>query len=127
MQRINEVGLRLVQGRRRRDDAWELGDARLYPTTFNRLEHGGPGQCRRHNADGSRGYDCVAGATSMITRRQLLRHLTDHGCLLLREGAKHSIWQNPRVDRRTTVPRHREIPRATAIAICRQLGVPDIV
>lgn len=62
----------------------------------------------------------------MITRRELLRHLTAHGCTPLREGGKHSVWLNPKSEARTTVPRHREIPRMTARAICDQLGVPRI-
>lgn len=62
----------------------------------------------------------------MITRRALVRHLTEHGCLLLREGGKHSVWVNPDTESRSTVPRHREIPRSTARKICDQLGVPRV-
>jgi HicA toxin of bacterial toxin-antitoxin, len=58
----------------------------------------------------------------MIKTRDLRRHLRTHGCEQLREGAKHSVWQGP--GGRSTVPRHREIPRTTARAICDQLGVP---
>lgn len=62
----------------------------------------------------------------MIKRRNLERHLRDHGCARLREGAKHSIWQNPQTGRRASIPRHRELPPTTARAICKQLGVPPI-
>jgi mRNA interferase HicA len=62
-----------------------------------------------------------------VTRlRDLERHLRACGCELLREGAKHPVWHNAETKKRTTVPRHREIPRTTARAICRQLGVPDV-
>jgi predicted RNA binding protein YcfA (HicA-like mRNA interferase family) len=42
---------------------------------------------------------------------------------MLRQGGRHEIWASPS-GRRSTVPRHRELPRATARAICRQLDVP---
>jgi predicted RNA binding protein YcfA (HicA-like mRNA interferase family) len=59
-----------------------------------------------------------------MKRRDLLRHLEAHGCRLLREGSEHSIWHRPATGRRTTIPRHREIPDFTAARICAQLGVP---
>jgi mRNA interferase HicA len=58
--------------------------------------------------------------------RDLETHLRAHGRALLREGGRHSIWLNPATETRTSVPRHREIPRTTARAICRRLGVPDV-
>ena len=54
----------------------------------------------------------------------LLRHLRAHGCRPLRDVGKHAVWVNPANNRRTTVPRHREIPNPTAAAICKQLDVP---
>jgi predicted RNA binding protein YcfA (HicA-like mRNA interferase family) len=59
-----------------------------------------------------------------MKRRDLLRHLTQHGCRLVREGGEHSIWENPMTNRRTSVPRHREVPDFTATRICKQLGIP---
>jgi len=59
-----------------------------------------------------------------LKRRELERHLADHGCEVLREGANHTIWHNPPADLRAPVPRHREIPAGTARAICRQLAIP---
>jgi predicted RNA binding protein YcfA (HicA-like mRNA interferase family) len=61
----------------------------------------------------------------MEKRRDLVRHLADHGCRLLRQGRNHEVWIAP-TGRRSTVPRHREIPRGTARAICDQLGVPRL-
>ncbi|MBM3239598.1 type II toxin-antitoxin system HicA family toxin [Candidatus Poribacteria bacterium] len=49
-----------------------------------------------------------------MKRRDLLRHLRQHGCRFVREGEEHSIWENPTTNRRTSVPRHREIPNYTA-------------
>lgn len=34
---------------------------------------------------------------------------SEHGCELMREGAKHSVNVNPLANRVTTVPRHREL------------------
>ena len=59
-----------------------------------------------------------------MKRRDLLRHLQQHGCRLLREGGEHSIWENPANGRRTSIPRHREINDFTAKRICQQLNIP---
>jgi mRNA interferase HicA len=59
-----------------------------------------------------------------VKRVELVRHLEQHGCLLLREGGSHSVFVN-RVARKTsTVPRHREINDYLARKICRDLEVP---
>jgi mRNA interferase HicA len=58
-----------------------------------------------------------------VKRRDLIRYLSLHGCRLVREGGEHSIWENPTNNRRTSIPRHREIPEFTAIRICKQLEV----
>lgn len=62
----------------------------------------------------------------MIKRRDLERHLRAHGCEPLREGGKHSVWRHAASGRTSTLPRHAEIPRGTARAICRQLDVPAV-
>lgn len=62
-----------------------------------------------------------------MKRRDLIRHLERNGCVLLREGAKHSRWINlADKSRQSTVPRHKEIDEFLARAICRQLGVPPV-
>ncbi len=63
--------------------------------------------------------------TEMIKRRDLERHLREHGCHPLREG-EHQVWLNPRNGRTAPVPRHREIDNATAARICDMLGIPRI-
>jgi mRNA interferase HicA len=35
-----------------------------------------------------------------MKRRDLLAHLTAHGCALLREGAPHSWWHNVALNKR---------------------------
>lgn len=59
-----------------------------------------------------------------MKRRDLMRYLSLHGCRFVREGGEHSIWENPTNNRRTSIPRHREIPEFTAIKICKQLEIP---
>jgi predicted RNA binding protein YcfA (HicA-like mRNA interferase family) len=61
-----------------------------------------------------------------MKRRDLVRHLSYYGCKLVREGGGHSIWENPDNKRRTSVPRHREVPEFTAIRICKQLEIPPL-
>jgi len=60
-----------------------------------------------------------------VKRRELIRHLTAKGCRLGREGASHSWWENPALNRRSAVPRHTEINRFLARKICRDLGVAE--
>ena len=61
-----------------------------------------------------------------MKRRALLKHLRDHGCQLLREGGSHSWWYNPKLNRRSAVPRHAEIIDNLAKKICKDLGIPSI-
>jgi len=59
-----------------------------------------------------------------MKRKELLRHLREQGCELLREGSRHSWWHNPQQNRRSAIPRHTEIKNLMAAKICRDLGVP---
>jgi mRNA interferase HicA len=58
-----------------------------------------------------------------MKREALLRHLRRHGCQLLREGGRHSWWHNPMQNKRSAVPRHKEIDDDLARKICRDLGI----
>ncbi|MDO8531629.1 MAG: type II toxin-antitoxin system HicA family toxin [Dehalococcoidia bacterium] len=59
-----------------------------------------------------------------MTRRALLRHLHGHGCALLREGRRHSVYWNQGARRTSTVPRHVEISEKMVQKICQDLGIP---
>lgn len=61
-----------------------------------------------------------------MKRRDLVAHLTQHGCYRLREGGKHSVYVNPANNQTSAVPRHREINEFLARKICRDLGVPEV-
>jgi mRNA interferase HicA len=58
-----------------------------------------------------------------VKRRELVRHLEEHGCRLLREGSNHSVYTNPANGVRDALPRHSEIKRHLARSICRRLGI----
>jgi predicted RNA binding protein YcfA (HicA-like mRNA interferase family) len=59
-----------------------------------------------------------------VKRTDLIRHLEQHGCLLLREGGSHSVYVNRAARKTSTVPRHREINEHLARKICRDLEIP---
>jgi predicted RNA binding protein YcfA (HicA-like mRNA interferase family) len=58
-----------------------------------------------------------------VKRSELVRHLQRQGCVLLREGSRHSVFVNRAANRTSTVPRHREINDFLAEKICRDLAV----
>lgn len=58
-----------------------------------------------------------------MKRRDLERHLREHGVRPLREGGRHSYWGFD-AERSTALPRHREITWPLASMICKQLGIP---
>jgi mRNA interferase HicA len=60
-----------------------------------------------------------------MKRRDLIRHLENHGCEFLREGKKHTVYVNRKAQSSSTVPRHREVKEFLAVKICRDLKVPD--
>ncbi len=55
----------------------------------------------------------------------LVRHLERHGCVLEREGARHSVFRNPSSRKASTIPRHREINDFLARKICRDLEIAE--
>ena len=59
-----------------------------------------------------------------MKRRDLLRHLHRHGCVLKREGGNHSVYLNPAANAVSAVPRHNEVKGPTALKICRDLEIP---
>jgi len=60
-----------------------------------------------------------------MKRADLIRHLESHGCLFVREGAKHTVYRNPVNGQSSTIPRHREIKNHLARKICDDPGVPQ--
>ena len=59
-----------------------------------------------------------------MKRRELLEHLTSHGCRYLREGSRHTVYFNPQSRKTSTIPRHNEIHEFLARKICKDLEIP---
>jgi len=59
-----------------------------------------------------------------MKRRDLIRHLEQHGCEFLREGGNHTIYANRRARTVSSVPRHREVFEVLARKICKDLEIP---
>ena len=58
-----------------------------------------------------------------MKRRDLISRLESLGCVLIRDGAKHDIYQNPQSGMIQPVPRHREINENLARSIIRKMSV----
>jgi mRNA interferase HicA len=61
-----------------------------------------------------------------MKRKELLRHLHSQGCEFVREGARHSWWYDPSLNKRSAVPRHNEIKDILVKKICKDLGIPPV-
>ncbi len=61
-----------------------------------------------------------------MKRRELVKHLLDNGCALLREGGKYSVFRHEESGREVAVTRHPELEDYAAKKICKQLGIPPI-
>jgi len=61
-----------------------------------------------------------------MKREELIRYLSGNGCELLREGGRHSWWWNPKLNKRSSVPRHTEVRNVLANKICKDLGIERI-
>lgn len=58
-----------------------------------------------------------------MKRTDLIRKLSEAGCLLIPHGGKHDWYQNPKSGESQPVPRHREIKDFLAKHILRKLGI----
>jgi mRNA interferase HicA len=58
-----------------------------------------------------------------MKRSELIRQITQAGCVLHRPGSRHDIYLNPALGRKQPVPRHAEIDEALAKHIKKYLGL----
>jgi mRNA interferase HicA len=58
-----------------------------------------------------------------MKHRFLLDRLRRQGCVLVREGRRHTIVRNPANGAESQVPRHREVKLGTMRGICKDLGI----
>ena len=61
-----------------------------------------------------------------MKRNDLIKYLVSEGCVFLREGARHSVFFHPIIQKSSTVPRHNNIDNFLARKICRDLGIREI-
>jgi mRNA interferase HicA len=57
-----------------------------------------------------------------VKRTDLIRRLTESGCILIRHRGKHDWYRNPETGVSQPVPRHREIKDHLARQIISKLG-----
>jgi len=62
-----------------------------------------------------------------MKRSDLMRHLENHGAVILRDGGKHTIYFNPKNETTTSIPRHTEIKKILAKKSCADLEIPPPV
>ena len=56
-----------------------------------------------------------------MKRHDLIAHLEQAGCYLIRRGGKHDIYHNPDTGKTEPIPRHREINERLAKKIIKSL------
>ena len=61
-----------------------------------------------------------------MKRGKLLKHLNTNGCVLKREGARHSIFHNPANGKISAVPRHSDVKDLLARKICKDLDIESL-
>jgi mRNA interferase HicA len=61
-----------------------------------------------------------------MKRNAFIKHLKSIGCVLVREGANHSLYMNPNKGKKSTVGRHPELSNLMCKIICKQLEIPSI-
>jgi len=61
-----------------------------------------------------------------MKRHALLKHLEKQGCVLLREGSRHSIYWNPKTKKQSAVGRHNELSDLLCAKVCKQLEISPI-
>ena len=62
-----------------------------------------------------------------MKRNKLVKYLEKNGCVLAREGGKHSLYKNTVTGKMSTLPRHTNIKEILCRKICKDLGIPDIL
>ena len=61
-----------------------------------------------------------------MKRTAFLKHLMDNDCVLVREGANHSLYMNAKNGKKSTVGLHTELSNLMCKIICKQLEIPPV-
>ncbi len=56
-----------------------------------------------------------------MKRKELLKRLSSAGCIFVRHGARHDLYQNPVTGNSQAIPRHDEIDENLAKHILKRL------
>jgi mRNA interferase HicA len=56
-----------------------------------------------------------------MKRKDLIKRLTDKGCVLLRHGSRHDLYKNPTTGKKQPIPRHSEIDETLSKHIMKEL------
>jgi len=56
-----------------------------------------------------------------MKRKDLIKKLTNSGCVLVRHGGRHDLYKNSATGRKQPVPRHNEIDETLARHIIKEL------
>jgi hypothetical protein len=59
-----------------------------------------------------------------MKRKAFLKYLKENDCILVREGANHSLYMNRINGKKSTVARHSELSDLMCKIICKQLEIP---
>ena len=57
-----------------------------------------------------------------MKRKDLIRKLEEMGCTLVRHGARHDWYTNPKTKKSEPVPRHNEIHEGLAKSIIKKMS-----
>jgi len=57
-----------------------------------------------------------------MKRKELIKKLTSAGCVLVRHGARHDLYKNPRTGAKQPIPRHDDIDNNLAMHIIKRLA-----
>jgi mRNA interferase HicA len=61
-----------------------------------------------------------------MKRNAFLKYLKANDCVLVREGANHSLYMNTKNKKKSTVGRHPELSDLMCKIICKQLEIPSV-
>jgi predicted RNA binding protein YcfA (HicA-like mRNA interferase family) len=57
---------------------------------------------------------------------ELIRRVKRAGCVMVKHGGRHDIWENPANGKRSSIPRHKaEMKPGIYHAILKELGLGD--
>ena len=57
-----------------------------------------------------------------MRRKALIKKITSNGCVLVRRGARHDLYKNPKTGEKQPIPRHEDIDENLARHIIKRLA-----